>query len=102
MRAGNAQGRGRGVGTTKPMRWMGDRSLKGGERVYEDFSFLALGESAAWEFTPLTPLAKSQKKKRIIFHITIISEGKSQMYFFREDIGALANTLCSYLTFVFL
>lgn len=73
--------------------------MKGGEGVYEDFSFLALGESAAWEFTPLTPLAKSQKKKRIIYHITIISEGKSQIYFFREDIGALAkhSVLISYL-----
>lgn len=89
MRAGNEQGRGGGVGTTHPMRCR-DRSLRGGERIYEDFSFLALGESAAWEFTPLTPLAKSQNKNRIIYHITITSEGNLKCLF-REDIGALAK-----------
>lgn len=31
-----------------------------GERIYNDFSFFALGESAPWEFTPLTPLAKKR------------------------------------------
>lgn len=41
----------------------GGSSLTGGwGHVYDDFSFLALGESAAWEFTPLTPLAKDQSK----------------------------------------
>lgn len=37
----------------------GDGSLRKGECVYDDFSFLALGESALWEFTPFTPLALS-------------------------------------------
>lgn len=36
-----------------------DGSLRKGECVYDDFSFLALGESAPWEFTPFTPLALS-------------------------------------------
>lgn len=31
-----------------------------GECIYDDFSFLALGESAAWEFTPFTPLAEKK------------------------------------------
>lgn len=31
-----------------------------GERIYNDFSFFALGESAPWELTPLTPLAKKR------------------------------------------
>lgn len=35
---------------------------EGSERewIYNDFSFFALGESAPWEFTPLTPLAKKR------------------------------------------
>lgn len=36
----------------------------GGECIYEDFSFFALGESAPWEFTPFTPLAKKNKKTK--------------------------------------
>lgn len=28
--------------------------------IYNDFCFLDLGESAPWEFTPLTPLAKKR------------------------------------------
>lgn len=96
VRAGNEQGRGGGVGTTHPMRCR-DRSLRGGERIYEDFSFLALGESAAWEFTPLTPLAKSQNKNRIIYHITITSEGKSQMSFQRGH-WCFGKTFCAHIS----
>lgn len=57
------RGRGNGgvAGWTQPLRrWDGVGSLKRGLRgyTYDDFSFLALGESAPWEFTPFTPLAK--------------------------------------------
>lgn len=38
----------------------GSRRRVCGERIYNDFSFFALGESAPWEFTPLTPLAKKR------------------------------------------
>lgn len=40
-------------------RWKGLSGM-----FYEDFSFLALGESAWWELTPFTPLAKKKKKER--------------------------------------
>lgn len=36
----------------------GGQKKKG--RIYNDFSFFALGESAPWECTPLTPLAKKR------------------------------------------
>lgn len=38
----------------------GSRRRFEGEWIYNDFSFFALGESAPWEFTPLTPLAKKR------------------------------------------
>lgn len=47
-------------GGEKMVLWEGGNRGGGGEYIYDDFSFLALGESAPWEFTPFTPLAKNK------------------------------------------
>lgn len=44
------------------------------ECIYDDFSFLALGESAPWEFTPFTPLAKSKAHIQISYN-PLIADG---------------------------
>lgn len=51
-----------GEGGGERERWFFEKvAIEGavGECIYDDFSFLALGESAPWEFTPFTPLALS-------------------------------------------
>lgn len=44
------------------------------ECIHDDFSFLALGESAPWEFTPFTPLAKSKGHIQISYN-PLIADG---------------------------
>lgn len=66
---GRGEGGGGGGGAGGTVGWMqprkhGLRSFlwEGRDReecIYDNFSFLALGESAAWELTPFTPLALS-------------------------------------------
>lgn len=71
--------------------------IGGGGHIYDDFSFLALGESAAWELTPLTPLAKNQWKNKIKNLIAITPEYNSYFqgrhWWFDESFCARSSPL---------
>lgn len=61
-------GVGGSLGLTQPQRhrerWFFENGVRMGrwESIYDDFSFLALGESAPWEFTPFTPLTTNKNE----------------------------------------